>query len=256
VAVSPEEGEGAGAMSIGIAAIVWLFVVQIVSYGVAGYVTGRLRPIWAPGYSDEVYVRDTAHGLAVWALSALVSVALFGSAMSTVLGTAVKGGAAVLQGTATVAATGAGAAGAAAGEGGLGGVSGMPSSDYFVDRMFRCEQPSPTADPADARAEVAIMLTVAAMRGDLAEQDRAYISRVIAAQSGVTEAEARERVDQVMTQAEQMRQEVTDQAQEVADAARKAAAAFALWAFAALLVGAFVASWMAMVGGRAARSPH
>ena len=256
VAVSPEEGEGMGAMGVGIAAIIWLFVVQIISYGVAGYVTGRLRPMWAPRYSDEVYFRDTAHGLAVWALSALVSIALFGSAMSTVLGTAVKGGAAVLQSTASVAAAGAGAAGGAASDGGLGGVSGMPSADYFVDRMFRGDQPSPTGDPADARAEVARMVTVAAMRGDLAEEDRAYISRVIAAQTGVAEAEARERVDQALTQAEEMRQEVTDQAREAADAARKAAAAFALWAFAALLVGAFVASWMAMVGGRAARDPH
>jgi hypothetical protein len=36
-----------------------------------------------------------------------------------------------------------------------------------------------------------------------------------------------------------------------ADAARKAAAAFSLWAFASLLVGAFVASLAATIGGRA-----
>ncbi|NLZ79767.1 MAG: hypothetical protein GX908_09680 [Gammaproteobacteria bacterium] len=41
------------------------------------------------------------------------------------------------------------------------------------------------------------------------------------------------------------------QAREAADEARKAAAIFALWAFASLLIGAFVASFAATCGGRA-----
>lgn len=41
------------------------------------------------------------------------------------------------------------------------------------------------------------------------------------------------------------------QAREAADEARKAAAIFALWAFASLLIGAFVASFAATYGGRA-----
>src|SRR5690606_17220404 len=98
IVMSPHEGEGASAMQIGVGAIVWMFIVQILAYGVAGYVTGRLRPMWAPSYSDELYFRDTAHRLAVWALSAIVSVALFGSVVSAAVGTASRGGAAVLQG--------------------------------------------------------------------------------------------------------------------------------------------------------------
>lgn len=256
IAMSPHEGEGASAMTLGIGATVWMFVVQIIAYGVAGYVTGRLRPMWAPGYSDEVYFRDTAHGLAVWALSALVSLALFGSAISAVVGTAARGGAALVQGTAAATAAAGTAAASSGGEGQGGGLSaGLPSADYVVDQLFRGEQPSPTADPQAARAELARLITVSAARGDMAPEDRDYVARVVAAQSGVPEAEARQRVDQVLTEAEQMRQQAIDTAREAADAARKAAAAMALWAFAALLAGAFAASLMAMVGGRAARDP-
>lgn len=258
IAMSPQEGEGASAMQLGIGAIVWMFVVQVVAYGVAGYVTGRLRPMWAPAYSDEVYFRDTAHGLTVWALSALVSLAVFGSAVSAVVGTAARGGAALAQGAVTATATaGSAAAGAAGGSdtGGMGGISALPSADYFVDQLFRGEQPSPTGDPQAARAELARLLTVSAARGDMLPEDRDYVARVVAAQSGVPEPDARKRVDEVLNSAEKTRQEAIDTARDAADAARKAAAALALWAFAALLAGAFAASLMAMVGGRAARDP-
>lgn len=252
IAMSPQEGEGASAMQIGVGAVIWMFVVQILAYGIAGYVAGRLRPMWAPVYSDEVYFRDTAHGLAVWALSALISVALFGSALSAVVGTAVRGGAAVAQGAVTAGAM-AGSA-AAAGAAGMSD-GGLPSADYFVDQLFRQAQPAPDADPQAARAEVARMLTVSIAQGDMAPADRDYVARVVAAEGGMSEAEARERIGSVLKQAQDMRQAAADTARDAADTARKAAAAFALWAFAALLVGAFVASLMAMVGGRAARSP-
>lgn len=249
VAMSPNEGEGASAGQIGMGAIIWLFIVQIVAYGVAGYVTGRLRPMWAPAYSDEVYFRDTAHGLAVWALSALVSIALFGSAMSAAIGTAARGGAAVMQGTAMTAA----AAGASASS--SNDTDGMPWADYFVDQLFRDGQPSPMADPQASRAELARLVTISAARGEMPEEDRNYVARVVAAQAGVSEGQARERVDQMLTEAEQMRDEAVQTARDAADEARKAAAWLALWAFAALLAGAFMASYMAMVGGRAARDP-
>lgn len=256
IAMSPHEGEGASATGIGVGAIVWMFIVQILAYGVAGYVTGRLRPMWAPAYSDEVYFRDTAHGLAVWALSALVSLALFGSALSAVVGTAARGGAALAQGAAATVAAGSAAAAAGMGNGsGAGEVPGLPSADYVVDQLFRGEQPNPAADPQAARAELARLVAVSAARGDMQPEDRDYVARVVAAQSGVPETEARQRVDEVLTNAEQMRQQAVDTARDAADTARKAAAGLALWAFAALLAGAFVASLMAVVGGRAARDP-
>lgn len=254
IAVSPQEGEGASAMQIGVAAIIWMFIVHIVAYGVAGYVTGRLRPIWGDTYSDEVYFRDTAHGLAVWALSAVISVALFGSALSAAVGAAARGGAAVAQTTAMAVVAG-GATAASNGEGASAENAGLPSADYYVDRLLRGEQPAPAADPQAARAELARLVTVSAARGEMSAEDRDYVVRVVAAQSDLSEPQARARVDDVLAQADQTRQEAIQTARDAADAARKAAAGLALWAFAALLIGAFVAGFTAMMGGRAARNP-
>ena len=254
IAMSPHEGEGASAMQIGVGAIVWMFIVHILAYGVAGYVTGRLRPIWAPGYSDEVYFRDTAHGLTVWALSALISVALFGSAMSAMVGAAAQGGAAVVKTTAMAGA--AGGAAAAAGASRNDPMSeGLPATDYYVDRMLRGQSSGPESDPQAARAELVRLMAVSIAQGDIQPEDRDYAAQLVAAQSGLSTGQAQERIDQILSEAEQTRQQAIDTARDAADAARKAGAALALWAFAALLMGAFVASFMAVVGGRAARDP-
>src|SRR5690606_40553765 len=123
------------------------FVVQIIAYGVAGYVTGRLRPIWAPSYSDEVYFRDTAHGLAVWAVSALISIALVGSMLTATAGAALRGAGAVLQGTATTAAVAGGApGGTAAQSGGDGSIQdGLAAREYIIDRTLRSDHTVPAS---------------------------------------------------------------------------------------------------------------
>ena len=75
--------------------------------------------------------------------------------------------------------------------------------------------------------------------------------KLVARRTGVDEATAQQRVDQLADQARQAVAQAEQKAREAADAARKAAAVFALWAFASLLIGAFVASWTATWGGRA-----
>ena len=83
LSVSPWRDEGLSAPAAGIGIIVWMLLTQIVAYGIGGYVAGRLRTKWADAHVDEVYFRDTAHGFLVWALSAVVSAALLGSAIAT-----------------------------------------------------------------------------------------------------------------------------------------------------------------------------
>jgi hypothetical protein len=63
---------------IGIAAIAWLAFTQLASAGVGGYLAGRLRVRWSGIHTDEVYFRDTAHGLLAWALAAVAGAALLG----------------------------------------------------------------------------------------------------------------------------------------------------------------------------------
>jgi hypothetical protein len=61
---------------LGTAAIVWLAFTQLAAAGIGGYMAGRLRTRWAGVHTDEVYFRDTAHGLLAWAVATLLTVAL------------------------------------------------------------------------------------------------------------------------------------------------------------------------------------
>ena len=69
-----DTGEAAkdAAAAVGIGAIIFLLVVHGVSSGFGGYIAGRLRKKLTGVRGDETYFRDTAHGMLVWALSAVV----------------------------------------------------------------------------------------------------------------------------------------------------------------------------------------
>jgi hypothetical protein len=51
---------------------------QVVSSALGGYLAGRLRTKWKHVHTHEVYFRDTAHGLLVWALATAAMAALSG----------------------------------------------------------------------------------------------------------------------------------------------------------------------------------
>jgi hypothetical protein len=59
-----------------IAVGIWLIVTQWLAFALGGYVAGRLRVRWASLHTDEVFFRDTAHGLLTWALATVVVTAL------------------------------------------------------------------------------------------------------------------------------------------------------------------------------------
>lgn len=239
LAASPWRNDGASGTTIAVGTVVWLFVTQIVAYGIAGYVAGRLRTKWPDARRDEVYFRDTAHGFLVWALSSVVGLALLGStAASVVSGTAKAGASMAGAGTAAVAV--------AAGQAGASDSDGF-SIDYFADALLRRTDPDSTDNQSDVRGEVTRMLGRSLAQGELSDEDQAYLVKVISQRAGVSESEAQARLTQVRKAAD----EVEVKAREIADEARKAAATFFLWAFASLLLGAFVASFAATFGGRA-----
>ncbi len=60
-----------------------MVTVQVLSCALGGYLAGRLRTKWLNVHSHEVFFRDTAHGLLVWAVSTLLGFAL---GIVTVLG--------------------------------------------------------------------------------------------------------------------------------------------------------------------------
>jgi hypothetical protein len=222
-AVSPWTHVGASAGAIGVAAIVWLIVAQILASALGGYVAGRLRTKWANVHTDEVYFRDTAHGLLVWAVGVVITAALLASAATVLVGGAAQSGAPSGRGLEA--------------GGGAGGV--LDPNAYYVDALFRSDHP--TSDPSDAatRSESARIFARALQPGDAPAGDTTYLARLVAARTGLTPADAEARVSHVLSNA-----------RHAADAARKALAYLSLWIFVALLSGAFFASIAATVGGR------
>jgi hypothetical protein len=220
--VSPWSSAGASAATLDAGAIIWLIAAQIMAFALGGYVAGRLRIKWATVHTDEVYFRDTAHGLLVWAVAAVVTAAVLGAAATTMAGNAVRSGA--------VARSGGGEAA---------GAETFDPTVYAVDGLFRSDRT--TADRADPalRAEVGRIVTSAVTHRALPDADKTYVASLVASRTGLSQTDAEQRVTQGFTDLQQ-----------VLDTARKSAAKWSLWIFVALLTGAFCASYAATIGGR------
>jgi hypothetical protein len=240
ISVSPWSSNNPSVTTFGVLAAAWFIAVELFASGVGGYLAGRLRTTWARVHTDEVFFRDTAHGLMVWAVGAVITAALLASAASSA-----ASGAARLAGAATEAvgaATGQAAGQAASSLGG--------STGYFSDMLLRSDHPAQGGDQAAAAAEAGRILTRALYNGDLPAADKSYLAQLVASRTGMSQPDAEKRVADVFDQAQKAKQEAADKAKAAADAARKTGIYVALWAFISLLVGAFSASYMATVGGR------
>lgn len=243
-AISPWPSRGAAATTVGISAAIWLAFTQIAASGLGGYMAGRLRVKWADVHTDEVYFRDTAHGMLSWAVSSLVTAALLGSIVTGVASAGAQVAGNVASSTTSVLQS---AASNADDDG------NNEAFSYFVDSLFRgTEATATTGDSgaAHAQSEAATILIHGMRAGTLDAQDKTYLAKLVAQHTGLTQADAEKRVDDLYTQAKQTVDLAKTKAKEVADAARKAAASTALWAFVALLCGAFFASVAAIWGGR------
>ena len=251
--VSPWANEGVSTTTLGVSTILWLTFTQLAASAMGGYLAGRLRTRWLAVDTDEVYFRDTAHGFLAWAVATVGTAALLTSAVTSVVGAGLQAGASVAGGaSATITATASGA-GAAAGSELSASDSGEPLS-YFVDSLFRPEAGERASAPAagtDASlAEVTRIFVNALRTGSLPRDDVRYVGQVVAERTDLTQQEAEARVNEAFARLQTTLDEAETAAREAADAARETAARTALWLFISLLIGAFVASWMATFGGR------
>jgi hypothetical protein len=244
-ALSPYEDNSAKAF--GITTILWITFTQLAASGVGGYIAGRLRVKWATVHTDEVYFRDTAHGMLAWAVATLLTAALFTGMLSSALTGVMNAGAGVAKAT---MATGGAAAAAAAKDGGEGGGALGNPLNYFSDMLMRTDKPAADGSAADSRAEVMRIMTTSMANGSLSSDDRAYLAQTVAARTGIAPAEAERRVDEVYSRATNAAAKAKATAKDAADKARKAAAGAALWMTVALLLGALVASLAATFGGK------
>jgi hypothetical protein len=233
--VSPWSGESSSAATVGVSAAIWLVLVQWLSSALGGYLTGRLRTKWAAVHTNEVFFRDTAHGFISWALATVFVAGFLASSLASLAGAG-----------ASAAATSAGAAGTAAAASAADGSN--LSTSYFTDALLRPNQVSARAgnDDGAATAEISRILLQGAVNGQVPDGDKTYVASIVAARTGLSEADARARVDAVLKQID----DAKTAAKQAADKARKAAATTALIGAVSLLVGAFIASAAAALGGR------
>jgi hypothetical protein len=241
--VSPWSNENASVTTFAVSTAIWLVIVQWLSSGLGGYLTGRLRTKWVGIHTDETFFRDTAHGFMAWALATLLVVFVLGSALSAAIGTGVKAASTVASGAAMGASAGATA--------NAGNDGGSDATSYFVDALFRPTDPSRLAAPgaegdATAAAQASRILITSAAAGEVSADDKTYLGQLVAARTGLSQADATARVDAVLAQVEAAKV----QAQEAADTARKAGASFALVGALSLMIGAFIASAAAALGGK------
>lgn len=288
MAVSPWTDREGAEKTLGIGVIVWSFLVQIIAFGVGGYLAGRLRTRWTALHRDESYFRDTAHGFLTWSLGSLVTLCI----MTSTVGHIAQGvGGAAAHGVDAIASVGKGMSSGMQGTSGMQGMGGSTpqmSLEYFVDTMMRpaatqgasgqgaasgqatANQTTSTgtattstmpmngaqsgsAAPLDpqTRAEITRVVTTSLANGSVSQQDKDYLAQVIASRTGLSQQDAAKRVDDTFAQIQAAIQKVTDKTKEFADNARKAAIGFTLWSFAALLVGAFSGAIAGTIGGRA-----
>ncbi|TGV51943.1 hypothetical protein EN784_47020 [bacterium M00.F.Ca.ET.141.01.1.1] len=241
--VSPWSGSSASITTFAVSTAVWLVIVQWLSSAVGGYLAGRLRTKWVGIHTDEVYFRDTAHGFLAWALATLLVVGVLGSALSAAIGSGVQAASTVASGAAMGASAGATT--------NASGASADNATSYLVDSLFRPADPAKLAatnqgDEAAAAGQASRILIAGAVAGELTAEDKTYLAQLVAARTGLSEADAKTRVDAVLAKA----QDAKVKAKQAADTARKASATFALLGALSLVIGAFIASAAAALGGR------
>ncbi len=267
--MSPWTREGMSAGALGITAILWLTITQLLASGMGGYIAGRLGAQWKTVHSDEAYFRDTAHGFLAWAVASLATAALLTSVIGSIVGTGVQATAAVAGGaTATAAVAGVSKsvpiAGADTANSTLGDIT---SIRYLVDTLFRKDSTPPTASsgavtmPNDTErattntaAETTQIFLNAIRTGVLLPEDSRYLGQVISMRTGINQSDAEKRVTSAYARLQANLKDAEVAAREAADKARKASAYSALWLFISLLIGAFCASLAATYGGRQRRA--
>ena len=234
--VSPWSGSGASLTTFTVTTAVWLIVMQWLSSALGGYLTGRLRTKWAGVHTHEVFFRDTANGFLSWAVASVIVAAFLASAATSI----VTGGVRVATGLASGAAQGASQAAAQPGS------STADPRGYFIDSLYRSDYPNPSASNQDVRAETTRILATGLQNGDVPAADKTYLAQLVAARTGVSQADAAKRVDEVIAQEKAAALKV----RQAADAARKAGSYLSIFTGLSMLIGAFIACAAAALGGQ------
>jgi len=238
-AVSPWPHSGLSPVALAIFGALWVALVQVIGFGIGGYVAGRVRNSWLSIAPHEQRFRDGMHGFITWALALLIGATF----AATAAGGLVRGGA---QATATVAAGGAGGAAARP--------TGVAPGDYGVDYLLRpalatgpaAAAPTNTMNMGELRPSLVRIFADNVAAATLPPRERSYLASLVSTQTGMAQADAEKRVDEAFAEAKN----AETKARLAADKARKATALAAFLAAASLAVGCAAACAAAGMGGR------
>jgi hypothetical protein len=225
-----------------IAGAVWLVMAQAIGFTTGGYFAGRLRSPAGDGVIGERRFRDGAQGFLVWALGVVITLFMIMAA----------GELTALVGVNAAATTAGATAGSGAGNALQRAGTGADPTGYYVDTLFRAP-PSAAASPSPAaagdaqaaeqsRGEASRILTTGIRDGQLSQEDRTQLARIVSARTGMSPEEANRRVDEVVAQ-------YRENAKAAADKAAKAGAYLSFWTFMSLLIGAAAGTLGGIVGG-------
>jgi len=235
-ALSPWPHARASAATVTAMTAIGLVIVQWISAGIGGYVTGRLRTKWAGLHTHEVFFRDTAHGLITWATATLM----------------VSGAAAIIAASTAGATTHALSAASAAAAAAVANHAASPAfvDPYDVDTLLRpasAESQAVVSESAsnDMRMQSTRILAAGLLKGDIPPADQAYLTQVVGAQAHLPPADATTRVDAMVAKIKTDH----DRALQAADEARKSAETASIFTAFAMLLGAFIACIAAALGG-------
>jgi hypothetical protein len=190
----------------------YLLLTALAAYALGGYFAGRMRRPYGPAENPEY--DDGMHGLLVWGLATLLS-GLVAVATVSFLQRTAGGVAASSQATSTV--------------------PGERLIGFELDRLFRGSERRAGGDLIYDRSEAARILLTTSSHSGMDPSDRAYLAKLIAADTGAPAPDAERRVDEA---ASHVKQDI--------NRARSSAVILAFMIGAATLLGA-VAAWAAAI---------
>jgi hypothetical protein len=232
---SPYPREGVSVTAFLVVLALWVIWVALSSFFAGGYLAGRMRRRWSLS-SHETEVRDGVHGILVWAVGLLLSAFIATWAASGVVKTGAD------------AATAAAAASAAGLTAALSKNADPVAS--LTDTLFRASPTAPAGGPpgvarGDPRAEAARIFARNAVKGDIPAEDQAYLAQLVSRETGLSETDAKARVDKVVADFHSAVQAARD----AAEKARKFSILLTFLTAATLAVSAAAAWWAATRGG-------
>ena len=160
----------------------YLILQAILSFGLGGYLAGRLRAAGATvaratvadTVVEETERADGVHGLGAWALAVVMGAIL-----------------ATLIGAATVSRTSSARSGSQAS-------AAEPLLSYELDRLFRAARRAPNVDLSAERAEAGRILLTTSSHTGISSDDRAYLIQQVGALTGLSPANSERRVDSAL----------------------------------------------------------